>query len=356
MRTAIMLVASLALCTVAYADGPGQGRGSFSSGRSMGSQHSGQSAGRAHSAPRSSGNFRSYRSEGRSASGRTFSEGRNFSGGRNVTGGRNFSGGRNVDTPAFRANPRPGFQTTRPDLGNGRATRPGFSTRPDMNPGDRWNGDRWNNGGNRSSDRRWDFDRRPGFDGRPGTNNNFNGNVRSRPGFSTNPGFNRGSGWHGGSSFSHRSHHWHGGYWKGRFWPRAYYYPNYVSFWPYLPASYVTFWYGGLSYYYVNDLYYTWSPARYGYVVTDPPPAAESAATVSSESTEPGPGSVYVYPRNGQSEEQTATDRFECHQWAVSQTGFDPSTATADTQSAGSASDYRRALIACLDARGYSAN
>jgi hypothetical protein len=126
-----------------------------------------------------------------------------------------------------------------------------------------------------------------------------------------------------------------------------------VSFWPYLPASYLTFWYGGVSYYYVNDLYYTWSPARYGYVVTDPPPAAASPAP---ESTEPGPGSVYVYPRSGQSEEQTATDRFECHQWAVSQTGFDPTTATADTQNAGSGSDYRRALIACLDARGYSAN
>jgi hypothetical protein len=66
---------------------------------------------------------------------------------------------------------------------------------------------------------------------------------------------------------------------------------------------------------------------------------------------------VYVYPRNGQSEEQTSSDRYECHKWAVSQTGYDPTTATPETQSSSSSdNDYRRALIACLDARGYSAN
>ena len=33
---------------------------------------------------------------------------------------------------------------------------------------------------------------------------------------------------------------------------------------------------------------------------------------------------VAAYPRNGQSDYQQRRDRFECHNWAVSQSGFDP--------------------------------
>jgi hypothetical protein len=35
---------------------------------------------------------------------------------------------------------------------------------------------------------------------------------------------------------------------------------------------------------------------------------------------------VYVYPAAGQSEAQLERDRYECHVWAVKQTGFDPSS------------------------------
>jgi hypothetical protein len=34
---------------------------------------------------------------------------------------------------------------------------------------------------------------------------------------------------------------------------------------------------------------------------------------------------VYFYANNGQSAEQQDRDRYECHRWAVGQTGFDPS-------------------------------
>jgi hypothetical protein len=34
---------------------------------------------------------------------------------------------------------------------------------------------------------------------------------------------------------------------------------------------------------------------------------------------------MFVYPANGQSEEQLERDRYECHAWAVQQSGFDPS-------------------------------
>jgi len=43
----------------------------------------------------------------------------------------------------------------------------------------------------------------------------------------------------------------------------------------------------------------------------------------------PAPQRVYVYPANGQSAEQTDRDRYECHVWAVQQTGVDPSRADA---------------------------
>jgi hypothetical protein len=34
---------------------------------------------------------------------------------------------------------------------------------------------------------------------------------------------------------------------------------------------------------------------------------------------------MYVYPAQGQSEDQLQRDRYECHTWAVQQSGFDPS-------------------------------
>src|ERR1700722_4265635 len=34
---------------------------------------------------------------------------------------------------------------------------------------------------------------------------------------------------------------------------------------------------------------------------------------------------VYAYPTQGQTPEQTDRDRYDCHEWAVKQTNFDPS-------------------------------
>jgi YMGG-like Gly-zipper len=39
----------------------------------------------------------------------------------------------------------------------------------------------------------------------------------------------------------------------------------------------------------------------------------------------------FIYPNKGQSQEQQNRDRFECHSWAVSQTGYDPTRASAPT-------------------------
>lgn len=44
-------------------------------------------------------------------------------------------------------------------------------------------------------------------------------------------------------------------------------------------------------------------------------------------------GDIMVYPAKGQSNEQLSKDRYECHLWAVQQSGFDPSNAQANQSS-----------------------
>lgn len=49
--------------------------------------------------------------------------------------------------------------------------------------------------------------------------------------------------------------------------------------------------------------------------------AAMAAALIAGEVL----AQPYVYPARGQTPQQQQKDEFECHQWAVQQTGFDPS-------------------------------
>jgi hypothetical protein len=43
------------------------------------------------------------------------------------------------------------------------------------------------------------------------------------------------------------------------------------------------------------------------------------------EAPPPPPPQIVVYPAQGQTQEQLERDRYECHVWAVQQSGFDPS-------------------------------
>ena len=75
--------------------------------------------------------------------------------------------------------------------------------------------------------------------------------------------------------------------------------------------------------------------------------APQVAAAPGTAPTAPYPESqqqIFTYPKNGQSEAQQAIDKRECHQWASTQAG------------GASGPDYRRAMLACLDGRGYSVN
>jgi len=120
---------------------------------------------------------------------------------------------------------------------------------------------------------------------------------------------------------------------------------------PVLPNFYTTVLIGGTTYYYADGVYYRWYPDRSGYIVVDEPREAATAQEVVI------PDELFVYPRMGQSDEQMAKDRYECHRWAVEQTGFDPTKPLGGVpteQNAQKRSDYNRATKSCLEARNYS--
>ena len=83
-----------------------------------------------------------------------------------------------------------------------------------------------------------------------------------------------------------------------------------------------------------------------------PVPAGSTATgSVAAPETPKGP-KVFLYPKNGQTSDQQARDRYDCYRFAVAQSGYDPmrSTGTAGELQ----SDYERAQSACFEARGYA--
>lgn len=155
----------------------------------------------------------------------------------------------------------------------------------------------------------------------------------------------------------YRQYYWGGSpyYHFGSYWYRPYgasfaiVAAPFGLFVPYLPSYYTTFWFGGTRYYYADDTYYLYQPDQHGYVVTQSPYgddryADDTAPAVADQQ-------LYVYPTRGQSEQQQADDRYECHRWAVDQAHYDP---TDSEYRAEPRAQYDRALAACLTGRGYS--
>lgn len=123
---------------------------------------------------------------------------------------------------------------------------------------------------------------------------------------------------------------------------------------PALPPFYTTLWVGGVPYYYANDVYYVYRGPVRGYEVVAPPPVPAAAPA-----SPPPPRSAqqFIYPNQGQSAEQQATDRYQCHAWAAQQTGFDPAAPNGGVSAGerqGRRADYDRAERACLEGRGYT--
>ncbi len=113
----------------------------------------------------------------------------------------------------------------------------------------------------------------------------------------------------------------------------AYYGPSYYG-----PSYYGPAYYGGYSY---APRYVVAAPPT---VVYDSGPVVQATVSqpvpVTRTSTVPEP---IVYPKNGQSANQTEADRQACNRWATSQ-----------PQAMGDASIFQRATLACLEGRGYT--
>jgi hypothetical protein len=114
-----------------------------------------------------------------------------------------------------------------------------------------------------------------------------------------------------------------------------------------LPDGFIAFTIGVATYYYFNDTYYVWDEFRSGYVVVEKPTGADEAIKKATSER------LVVYPNQGQSEDQQAKDRYECHLWAVTDSGFDP-TMEEQEFATDDRDVYRRALAACLEGRGYT--
>ena len=130
---------------------------------------------------------------------------------------------------------------------------------------------------------------------------------------------------------------------------------------PVLPAFATLVVLGGVQYYYANEAYYRYAPEQGGYQVVAPPegvgPPGSPPAYAAAPAAPPPSDNLFIYPKNGQSADVQARDRYECHRWAADQTAFDPTRPAGNVPpdaAAAKRSDYMRAQQACLEARGYT--
>ena len=167
-------------------------------------------------------------------------------------------------------------------------------------------------------------------------------------------------GWHGGGGG------WHGGGWRGGWhggfgWRGGFYGPwgwglgglGLGLYFATLPYYYSTYWWGGVPYYYADNNYYIWNSGVGQYQTVAPPAEVLTQVGGQAGGQAAAPSELIAYPKNGQNEQQLGKDKFECHRWAVTQTGFDPTQAGGGS-APGRRSDYSRAQAACLEGRGYS--
>ncbi len=184
-------------------------------------------------------------------------------------------------------------------------------------------------------------------------------------------GYSRAYGYRGGA-YGYRGA-WGGGYWHGGFWPGAYYGWSYPLFLGLLPAVYSTYWWGGVPYYYVNNVYYTYDASDNGYVATDPPPVADGYSDDVNAAAAAGPDAgrrcyasgcgarpphlrpallpIRAMVKATSSRRRTSSNATTGQRV---QTGFDPTSQSSSGAPASTRSAYGRAMAACLDARGYT--
>jgi hypothetical protein len=143
-----------------------------------------------------------------------------------------------------------------------------------------------------------------------------------------------------------------------------------IGLWvPLLPIGYATYAWGGAPYYVYDNTYFVSDGRGYRVVkkpndeatvspVVDTGPAPVVGAPPKADGS-PVPtfeqpartGQLFAYPRNGQSETAATFDRIECESVGSKQTGFNPTITPVDEAKK---AEYTRAVVACLEGRGYS--
>lgn len=169
----------------------------------------------------------------------------------------------------------------------------------------------------------------------------------------------RGYSYHGVPHGAYQIHHHGGTYWyHGGQWYRPHGGLSIIvgaplgAFVPVLPPYYSTVWWGGVPYYYADDTYYLWNSGVRKYEVVNAPANIGTTGSVA-----PVPEELFIYPKDGQSEQQQEHDKYECHRFAVRETGYDPTLpngGVAPEAVTNQRSNYLRAQAACLEGRGYT--
>jgi hypothetical protein len=103
---------------------------------------------------------------------------------------------------------------------------------------------------------------------------------------------------------------------------------------------------GAFTYWVEAEPYYRADPWG-GYVVL-PPAVGPAPALISGER-------LFIYPGQAQTPEKQLSDEYDCHRWAVAQTGVNPvAPAEGVSIGIGQRHDYLRAQSICLEGRGYT--
>jgi hypothetical protein len=104
---------------------------------------------------------------------------------------------------------------------------------------------------------------------------------------------------------------------------------------------------GAVTYWVETDPYYRAEPWG-GYVILPQAAGRSTPAPISSER-------LFIYPSQAQTPDKQASDEYDCHRWAVAQTGVNPvAPAEGVSIGIGQRHDYLRAQSVCLEGRGYT--
>lgn len=213
--------------------------------------------------------------------------------------------------------------------------------------------------GNQNQSWRGGNDRRPDN----GHGNGWGSGPRYRPGYQIDHvpgGYSR-------VPYRGQDYFYSGGYWYR---PQG---PRYIVVEPprgvrvrQLPDYAQQVWLGSALFFLAAGTYYTYEQNTQEYVVAQPPANVESVYSptqapplqqppLQQQQQQGDPYDIAAYPANGQGPEQVQQDRYDCYNYAVSQSNFNPSTATY-APAPEVLGVYQQAMAGCLVGRGYTVN